>query len=65
VILDKVNTHKPKEDRWLKRHKNVHLNFNPHLLVLAEPSRMLVQHARPTGTTGRHFYITPAAEASN
>ncbi len=29
MILDKVNTHKPKEDRWLKRHKNVHLNFTP------------------------------------
>lgn len=29
VILDNLNTHKPKEDRWLKRHKNVHLHFTP------------------------------------
>jgi hypothetical protein len=24
VILDNLNTHKPKHDRWLERHKNVH-----------------------------------------
>ena len=29
VILDNLNTHKPKEDRWLKRHKNVHVHFTP------------------------------------
>jgi transposase len=29
VILDNLNTHKPKEDRWLKRHKNVRLHFTP------------------------------------
>lgn len=29
VILDNLNTHKPKEDRWLKRHPNVHLHFTP------------------------------------
>lgn len=29
VILDNRNTHKPKEDRWLKRHKNVHFHFTP------------------------------------
>jgi transposase len=29
VILDNLNTHKPKEDRWLKRHKNVPLHFTP------------------------------------
>ena len=29
VILDNLNTHKPKEDRWLKRHKNVHFHFTP------------------------------------
>lgn len=23
VVLDNLNTHKPKEDRWLKRHPNV------------------------------------------
>lgn len=29
VILDNLNTHKPKEDRWLKRHANVHFHFIP------------------------------------
>jgi transposase len=29
VILDNLNTHKPKEDRWLARHKNVHFHFTP------------------------------------
>jgi transposase len=34
VVLDnlnthKLNTHKPKEDRWLKRHPNVQLHFTP------------------------------------
>jgi hypothetical protein len=24
VILDTLNTHKPKQDRWLKAHPNVH-----------------------------------------
>jgi transposase len=29
VILDNLNTHKPKHDRWLERHKDVHLHFVP------------------------------------
>jgi len=29
VILDNLNTHKPKRDRWLKLHPNVHLHFIP------------------------------------
>jgi transposase len=29
VILDNLNTHKPKRDRWLKRHPNVHFHFTP------------------------------------
>jgi hypothetical protein len=29
VILDNLNTHKPKHDRWLARHNNVHLHFTP------------------------------------
>ena len=29
VILDNLNTHKPKRDRWLARHKNVHFHFAP------------------------------------
>ncbi|MFI5106305.1 MAG: IS630 family transposase [Terriglobales bacterium] len=29
VILDNLNTHKPKHDGWLARHKNVHFHFTP------------------------------------
>jgi transposase len=29
VILDNLSTHKPKEDRWLKRHPNVRFHFIP------------------------------------
>ena len=29
VILDNLNTHKPKEDRWLRRHPNVHFHYIP------------------------------------
>jgi transposase len=29
VILDNLNTHKPKDDRWLKRHTHVHFHFIP------------------------------------
>lgn len=29
VILDNLNTHKPKRDHWLARHKNVHFHFTP------------------------------------
>lgn len=29
VILDNLNTHKPKRDRWLSRHPNVQFHFTP------------------------------------
>jgi transposase len=29
VILDNLNTHKPKNDKWLTRHKNVTLHYTP------------------------------------
>lgn len=29
VIVDNLNTHKPKQDRWLRQHPNVHLHFTP------------------------------------
>jgi transposase len=29
VVLDNLNTHKPKNDRWLKRHPDVHFHFTP------------------------------------
>ena len=29
VVVDNLNTHKPKHDRWLQRHKNVHFFYTP------------------------------------
>jgi transposase len=29
VVLDNLNTHKPKRDRWRKRHPRVHFHFTP------------------------------------
>ena len=29
VVLDNLNTHKPKHDRWLQRHPNVRFHFTP------------------------------------
>lgn len=29
VVLDNLRTHKPKHDRWLSRHKNVHFHYTP------------------------------------
>ena len=29
VVLDNLSTHKPKNDRWLKRHPTVHFHFTP------------------------------------
>jgi hypothetical protein len=29
VVLDNLNTHKPRNDRWLKRHPNAHFHVTP------------------------------------
>jgi transposase len=29
VVLDNLSTHKPKRERWLKQHPNVHFHFTP------------------------------------
>jgi len=29
VVLDNLRTHKPKHDKWLQRHKNVHFYYTP------------------------------------
>ncbi len=27
--MDNLNTHKPKNDRWLQRHANIHFHYTP------------------------------------
>lgn len=29
VVLDNLNTHKPQQDRWLRKHPNVHFHYTP------------------------------------
>jgi len=29
VIVDNLNIHKPRNDRWLSRHKNIHFHYTP------------------------------------
>ena len=29
VVLDNLSTHKPKDDRWLRKHTNVHFHYTP------------------------------------
>src|SRR3982751_4332135 len=55
VVLDNLNTHKPKQDRWLTSHPNVHLHFHSALQFVAESGGMLVQHAKPFGAAGASF----------
>ncbi|MCP3970283.1 MAG: hypothetical protein GY717_08200 [Rhodobacteraceae bacterium] len=53
VILDNLNTHKPKCDRWLARHKNVHFHLTPtSASILAQPDRNLVLHTGGKGIAG-------------
>jgi len=43
VILDNLNTHRPKNDRWLKSHPNVHFHFTPthtSWLIFARTTRL-------------------------
>jgi DDE superfamily endonuclease len=42
VVLDNLNTHKPKNDRWLKRHPNVTFHFTAVPGLMAQPGRDLV-----------------------
>ena len=59
VILDDLNTHKPKCDRWLARDKNVHFH-SPQLnqRFLAQPSGNLVLHSGEQGSPGGFIPFT-------
>ena len=43
IVLDNLNTHKPKHDHWLARHPRVH-PLHPHAGQLAQSNRVLVQY---------------------
>ena len=50
LILDHLDTHKPKQDRWLALHANVHFHFISDVFVLAQFGRDLVQHPEASRT---------------
>jgi hypothetical protein len=53
VVLDNLNTHKPKEDRWLREPSESPFAFHSDVFLVVESSGMLVQHSEPTGSPGR------------
>jgi transposase len=57
VILDNLNTHKPKNDRWLKRHPNVHFHFTPTRASWLESGRDLVLDPGRQGASGSVFQL--------
>jgi hypothetical protein len=59
VILDNLNTHKPKIDRWLPKHPNVHPRF------VAQRGRDLVQHPMEESAPKRQLYIDPAGSSGH
>ena len=53
VVLDNLNTHKPKRDRWRGRHKNVQFHFIPTYaswLIMVEIWFSLLQRHAHAGT---------------
>ena len=64
VVLDNLNTHKPKNDRWLKSHQRVHLHFTPTYSSWLNRG-MLVQHPQPAGAGGSKLYLTAATAESH
>jgi len=49
VVLDNLNTHKPKEDRWLKVTRWSTCHFIPNVFIVVESGGMLVQHPQSAG----------------
>jgi transposase len=58
VILDNLNTHKPKHDRWLRRHPQVHFHFTPthaSWLNLIESRFSILSRAALRGASSTHI----------
>ena len=60
VVLDNLNTHKPKRDRWRGPSSQRALPLHPHQRLLAESDRDLVQHPQPTRPAGGQLHLAPA-----
>lgn len=55
VVLDNLNTHKPKTDRWLKRHPNVHFHFTPTRASWLNQVEIWFSILAGNGLSGRSF----------
>ncbi|MBV9782281.1 MAG: transposase [Acidisphaera sp.] len=62
VVLDNLNTRRPKRDLWLARHPNVRFQFTPTHASLAEPSRDLVLHPQPWRPARRQLHLAPTSQ---
>ncbi len=47
AVLDNLNSHKPKRDRWLARHRNLHFHFTPS--YASWPNQVEIWFSIPSG----------------
>ncbi len=68
IILDNLNTHKPKNDRWLQRHANIHFHYTPTysswmnqvevwFSILSRRALRGASHFPPAGARGHHSFV--------
>ncbi len=62
VVLDNLNTHKPKRDRWLKAHPPCPLPLHAQLRQLAQPDRDLVLDPQPRRPARRQLHFAPTTQ---
>ena len=65
VVLDNLSTHKPKHDRWLARHKNVHLHFTPTHASWLNQIECWFNILSRRALRGAKFHITSAGSRSH
>src|SRR4029077_567753 len=65
VVLANLNTHKPKEDRWLKAHPNVHLHFIPTHSCWLNQVECWFSIPEPEHPARRKLHQRPHADRSN
>ena len=64
VILDDLRTHKPKNDRWLKRHPNVHFHFTPTRASSLNQVEIWFSILQGKSLHGASLYICQAAQGA-
>ena len=65
VVLDNLNTHKPKEDRWLKAHPKVHFHFIPTHSSWLNQIECWFSILQPQRPPGRKLHQCPPTHRGN